>query len=440
MISLAGCPMHEIAQDLRPAVAHANSGTLAQRGAPYLLQWLASICFVSVIAGGAFPQIQILLLGGHVPITPAIFKALLIVGLGVAFFARGARCVISLQVALAIVLLLVLGVSTVHILLSSPLPLSDLLLSDFLMYFLLFLGCIVAAVPMEVPPRLLTKWLLFVFVVSMAIGLAQHFFNAKIISTDSQDGNFSVQAWNFYGQVRAFALFPSPMDFGFFCALIGNFGVVLAVRRHRRLAGWSIAMLAGLGCYTSLTRAAQICYIVGLPIAFILGTGRPKILVRLLPVCALATAIIVFSYGLTRMSQSNKGEITSSETFSIRISEWNHYLAQYREMSFANQVIGSGMVEQGGAGRVKHLANEGSMIMDNTYLALLINTGVIGLAVVLALYAAAWSVVAAKTAGEGSTLMVATAATFATLPFMASYGIVLNEMGMMLLLANLLAF
>jgi hypothetical protein len=432
--------MEEASQDFKLTVALTDDVALVQRSAPFLLQWIAAICFVSVIAGGAFAQLQVLLLQGNVPVTPAIFKAILLLVLGVTFFARGGRCVISLQLTLGLLILLGLTVSTIHILLSSYLPLSDLLVSDFLMYFVLVLGCSVSAVPIMISPKLLTRLLLSVFAVSLAIGAAQHFLNDKVVATESFDGKFNVLAWNFYGQVRAFGLFLSPMDFGFFCALIANFGVILAVRKRRQFIGWSIVILAGLGCYVSLTRSAQICYVVGLPIAYILGTGKPRILVRLLPVCALATAMVVFGFGLTRITQLNKGDITSSETFYIRLTEWKYYLERYREMSLADQIVGSGLVEQGGSGRVKHLANEGPMTMDNTYLALLVNSGVMGFALVLGLYASAWNILLVKTAGGASTLMAATAATFAALPFMASYGVVLNEMGMMLLLAGLLAF
>jgi hypothetical protein len=432
--------MQQAVQDLTPNLSPMDDVTLFGRRMPYLSQWIAAICFVSVIAGGAFAQLQVFLLQGNVPVTPAIFKAILLLVLGVTFFARGGRCVISLQLTLGILILLGLTVSTIHILFSSYLPLSDLLVSDFLMYFVLVLGCGVSAVPLMVSPKLLTRLLLLIFVVSLSIGAAQHFLNDKVVATHSLDGKFNVLAWNFYGQVRAFGLFLSPLDFGVFCALIANFGVILAVRKRRRFVGWSMVILAGLGCYASLTRAAQISYIVGLPIAFVLGTGKPKILVRLLPVCALATAMIVFGFGLTRITQLNKGDITSSETFYIRLTEWKYYLERYREMSLADQIVGSGLVEKGGSGRVKHLANEGPMTMDNTYLALLVNSGVMGFALVLGLYASAWDVLSIKAAEGASTLMVATAASFATLPFMASYAVNLNEMGVLLLLANLLAF
>jgi hypothetical protein len=431
--------MEEASQDFTPTVALADNVAPLQLGASYLLQWIAAICFISVIAGGAFAQIQVLLLQGNVPVTPAIFKAILLLVLGVAFFARGGRCVISLQLMLGILLVLGLTVSTVHILFSSSLPLNDLLLSDFLMYFLLFLGCAVSAVPIMVSPKLLTWLLLLVFVVSLSIGAAQHFLNDKVVATDSVDGKFAVQAWNFYGQVRAFGLFPSPMDFGFFCALIGNFGVVLAVRERHRFVGWSMVILAGFGCFLTLTRAAQICYCVGLPVAYVLSNGKPKILVRVLPICTLLTAVIVLGVGATRLTQFNRGDLTSSETLYIRLTEWKSYLVRYGEMSLADQIVGSGLVEKGGLGRVKHLANEGPTLLDNTYLALLVNTGLMGLALVVGLFASAWRVFSRKVAEGASTLMVATAATFATLPFLANYEVTLNEVGVLLLLANLLA-
>ncbi len=432
--------MQQAAQDFTPTMALADDVASFPRGAPRLLQWLAAICFVFVIAAGAFPQLQMLLLGGNVPITPAIVKGLLILILGAAFFARGARCVITLPVALGALVLVGLGVSRAHILFSSHLPLGDLLLADYLMYFMLLLGCVFAAVPIMVSPGLLTRLLLSAFFISLAIGTAQHFLNNRIIQTDSLDGNFSVQAWNFYGQVRAFGLFPTPMQFGFFCCLVGNFGMVLAIRKRRRLVGWSMVVLAGFGCFLTLTRAAQICFCVGLPLAYVLSSGKPRILVRVLPIVALGTSVIVIGAGAARLTQLNRGDLTSSETLYIRLTEWKSYLVRYEAMPLADQVVGSGLVEKAGLGRVKHLANEGPTLLDNTYLALLVNVGVIGFCLVLGLYAAAWNVLSRKAAEGASTLMVATAVTFATLPFLANYEVVLNEVGMLLLLSNLLAF
>lgn len=432
--------MHQAAQNVTPGLAMAEHKAAGERDTPYLLRLSAAVCIVFVIASGAFPRIQMLLLGGNVPVTPAIVKALLLLILGVAFFARGARIDISLPFASGLFVMLGLGISRAHIFFSSHMPMGDLLLADYLMYFMLLLGCLFAAVPMRVSPRLLTTLFFLIFFISIAIGTGQHFLNEKIIPTDSVDGNFSVQAWDFYGQVRAFGLFPTPMQFGFFCCLIGNFGVVQIVRERRRFVGWLIVILAGFGCFLTLTRAAQICYCVGLPLAYILSVGRPKGLVRVLPVCALVTAMIVLGAGATRLSVSNRGDLSSSETLYIRLTEWKSYLDRYGDMSLADQVIGSGLVERGGLGRVKHLANEGPTLLDNTYLAILVNFGIMGVALVVCLYASAWGVLSRKADVGASSLMVATVATFAALPFLANYEVVLNEIGMFLLLANLLAF
>lgn len=423
-----------------PGLAMGERYAPTEPGAPLLLRWSAAFCIVFVIAAGAFPRIQMLLLGGRVPITPAIVKALLLLVLGLAFFARRARIEITPTFAMGLFVILGLGLSRFHIFSSSHMPVGDILLADYLMYFLLLLACIFAAVPMRVSPRLLTVLFFVIFAISLGIGTAQHFLNAKVIPTDSVDGNFSVQAWDFYGQVRAFGLFPTPMQFGFFCCLIGDIGVVQIARERRRLLGWAIVVMGGFGCFLTLTRAAQICYCVSLPLAYVMSANKPRMLVRVLPVCAFLTAMIVLGAGATRLNMSNRGDLSSSETLNIRLTEWKYYVDRYENMSIADQVIGSGLVERGGLGRVKHLANEGPTLLDNTYLATLVNFGLMGVALVVCLYAAAWGALSRKAGAGASSLMVATVATFAALPFLANYEVVLNEVGMFLLLANLLAY
>jgi hypothetical protein len=431
--------MHQVAPNLPSTVAVVRDPALMEGGAPDYLRWCAAVCIVLMIAAAVFPRIQ-MLVGGTVPVPPAILKALLLFVLGMTFFARGARCTITPPVALCLFITLGLGISRAHILFSSHVPLGDLLFSDFLMYFVLLLGCIFVAVPMLVSPRLLTGLLFSVFFISLAIGAAQYFLNKTIIPTDSVDGNFSVLAWDFYGRVRAFGLFVTPMQFGFFCCLIGNFGIALVVRKQRRLLGCLLVVLAGFGCFVTFTRAAQICYCVGLPLAYIICTGRPKALLRVLPACALAMSVIVIGVGATQLAASNKADLSSSETLNIRLTEWKLYLATYGEMSLPDQILGNGLVERGGFGRIKHLANEGPTLLDNTYIAVLVNFGIVGVALVMGLYASAWIAISRKTAEGASPLMVATAATFATLPFLANYEVVLSEVGMFMLLANLLAF
>src|SRR5271170_2565888 len=149
--------MQENTQYLNPGAGLAEIRSPFPGDSLGLLRNLAAVTFALVYAWGTFGQVQVLLLQGRVPITPAIFKVILLLVLAVTFIARGGRFVVSPQVTLGALLLLGLIVSTGHLVFTTSSPLGDLLLSDFLGYFLPLIACAFAAVPLMVQPKLLTR-------------------------------------------------------------------------------------------------------------------------------------------------------------------------------------------------------------------------------------------------------------------------------------------
>jgi hypothetical protein len=88
---------------------------------PYLgvIRLLAALCTVGIIVGGAFPQLQMALLGGFVPVTPAVFKVGLVIILLAVFGLRGTAFVYSKVLRDAFLLMGVIFVSTMSVLITS---------------------------------------------------------------------------------------------------------------------------------------------------------------------------------------------------------------------------------------------------------------------------------------------------------------------------------
>jgi hypothetical protein len=163
-------------------------------------------------------------------------------------------------------------------------------------------------------------------------------------------------------------------------------------------------------------------------------------LVRLLPLVSILAAILLFVWGLGRLGQGNSYDSASSETFGIRIEEWGYYLQEYVRSSILKQIIGAGLIQfLGSTGRVGNLGNQTLLFMDNTLLAVLMNTGIVGVGVLISLYRSAWKHVLARHSKEASSMLLASISMMAVLPFIGSYDVMLTEMGAFLLVAATIA-
>jgi hypothetical protein len=410
---------------------------------PYLgvIRLLAALCTVGIIVGGAFPQLQMALLGGFVPVTPAVFKVGLVIILLAVFGLRGTAFVYSKVLRDAFLLMGVIFVSTMSVLITSGYSLADLMQTNFLYYFMPLLACFFTAIPLRVTPRTYAILFLLMFLISLGFSMDQYLTDTKVLPVTSVDGNFNVLAWYMYGSVRAFGLFATPMQFGYFCCFIGAYGVMVALHEGRRVQGLFWLVAAAAGCFFSQTRAAEICFLLTLLVAWAIATKPSKSgLVRLLPLVSILAAILLFVWGLGRLGQGNSYDSASSETFGIRIEEWGYYLQEYVRSSILKQIIGAGLIQfLGSTGRVGNLGNQTLLFMDNTLLAVLMNTGIVGVGVLISLYRSAWKHVLARHSKEASSMLLASISMMAVLPFIGSYDVMLTEMGAFLLVAATIA-
>jgi hypothetical protein len=405
------------------------------------LRLTTALCTAGIIVGGAYAQLQMALFGGFVPVTPAIFKVGLVVILLAVFLLRGTAFFYSPVLRDAFLLLMLTCVTTLSLLFSSEYSLADLLQTSFLYYFMPLIACLFTATPLRISPRTYTTLFILMFLISLGFGLDQFITGTKVLPVESADGNFSVQAWYMYGAVRAFGLFATPMQFGYFCCFVGAYGVMLVLHEERRLLGLLCVISAAAGCFFSQTRAAEICFALTLLVAWAIAT-KPAgaAFVRLLPWVSILAAVLLFAWGVNRLDQGNSYDSTSSETFGIRVAEWGYYLQEYARSSMLKQVIGAGLIQLLGAtGRVRNLSNQTMLFMDNTLLAVLMNTGILGVGILISLYRSAWNYVLARHSKEASSMLLASITMLAVLPFIGSYDVMLTEMGAFLLIATTIA-
>jgi hypothetical protein len=401
------------------------------------LRFAIAICICLIMVGGAFSQLQMVLFGGFVPITPAIFKAGLLLVFAVLFFSNDGVYLESRVLQISLLLLLLLVARTVYISSVTSIEFRDLLQSDFLYYFLPLAACCAAAIEVNVPTRFFSRPLLGFFVVSLCLGVAQYVSNEPIVRTESVDGNFIVLAWKFYGQVRAFALFLTCTQFGVFCCLIGSYGIVEFRQKSHKTVGVTLYLSAALGVAVSLTRTAQLAFALVTILTFVALAPSFGKRARLLPVISQVGALLLLLFGLSRLGAGNSYDLTSSETFTIRILEWTSYLGDFSRLPLMQQIFGAGLIQFLGdnVGRVRYVSNATQTFMDNTLLAVLMNTGLMGVVLIVALYVSAWQMLCERMTDRSSSLYTATLIMVAAIPFIGFFDLMFTELGVFLLLA-----
>jgi hypothetical protein len=129
---------------------------------------------------------------------------------------------------------------------------------------------------------------------------------------------------------------------------------------------------------------------------------------RLLPLGAMLSAIPIMLIALFGGS-AGTGGVSSTASFSERIVEWNYYLTILRSTSISQLLFGMGFVQNSKAGSVNV-----SMYIDNIYLAVALDIGLIGLILYLVFAWFLWTEIRRKAESRTSYLQTALAATFST--------------------------
>ena len=387
---------------------------------------------------GILPQIQILLLHGHVLIpTPIGRIPLLILLLGTSLIYGGnlpkifwmPYILFITYLAIDFLYLLIFKGYNSH-------PIYGLATYNNYYSFFLFLPfafSLYETISTSVFYRILQS----VSIPVILLGLAQYFLNKSILPLESLDKHFSVQSVFFYkNHIRAFSLFSSGLLFGTFCNLILGISVAyfLASTGQRRILSAAITILALAGSIVSLTRSnivqsflilfsVGIIHSVqkGLPIKRI--GGWLPVMILLLSLGLMLSAPLIHRSTMVLDKTSGHPEIkvglsdyTSNDSLSIRYDNWKNLVREYIKTP-ADLIFGSGRVQS------YHSPFSTVRFIDNSYLATILNTGIFGLCFLLIILISLWIYFYKKARESGDRMATGIAAFIATWPF---YGLINN--------------
>jgi hypothetical protein len=346
-----------------------------------LMAFLVVVLLFFLIVDGTVPQLQMFLMGGNILVGNFIFKVAVLAIAGLGFFVYPKLRHTGLPVITWLLCIAYLVGDMPHLMSGHGMTLVDVLQSYNAYYSLILIGPVLLAFRGAVSERTIIRCTVFIFLVCAAIGLAQYITSQPILFTENADGTFVVPSWNFFGQVRAFSLFTSSMNFGMFCALCGSLGVALS--REKRTKGVLIFVVSAIACYATLTRLSYLVFACACSYAVVLTFGKKVARGLWYPVLYFVLGISTILVGLSSFT-ADASNLQDSGSLLQRVAQWGFYSELILQSSPTDKVLGLGIVQN------EKLSTEYPMLIDDSPLALVLHLGIVGLVLVGALLVQMW--------------------------------------------------
>jgi hypothetical protein len=388
------------------------------------------------IFDGFLPQMEIFLLHGHVVVPNTLFRIPLLVLL--IFFSLCSRVNLPRFFQISIVTLMTyLLVDFCYLLLFKGYAKNPVYgLATYNNYYSIFLF-LPFAFSLYASVSKISFYKIFGVISFPAIllGLFQYILNKPIISIASMNKHFEIQSVFFYkNHIRAFSLFSSGLFFGTFCVFLFSmaFAKLLMSKGRSRLFAAILAGFSLAGTLASLTRSNTVHILLVLFAVLLLHYyGRKyRFILMALPfiVLILSLTFLLFAPVLHKEilliqksllhynSRAGLSDYTSSESLLIRYDHWKELVSQYVKTP-TDLLFGSGLVQS------NHSPFKTDLVIDNSYLATVLNTGILGLALMIILLSAIWFYFYTRMLNSYDPFDTGVAAFFSTWPF---YGLINN--------------
>lgn len=381
---------------------------------------MALLCLLTVV-DGCVPQIEMILFRGRLPVNAAVIKLVLLGGIALS-------CLLQPRIRLGRLPFLTWFICVVYLLaevwylvVAWNMSIPDIIQSYNSYYVLLLIWPALLALRESVSESSIVKIIVFGFLICANIAVAQYLTGKPLLYTSSIDGGFQVQSWNFFGQVRAFSLFSSGLNFGIFCALCGALGVALT--RKSPLKGILLCALSAVACFTTLTRLCYLVFACACISALVLAFGKKPGRGLVYPFVYAALGICTMFIGLASIATSDSSSLESGISLLDRLDQWIYYSGVLNHATIIHQLFGLGIVQNA---KLSRLA---PMVIDNVPLALILHIGVVGVAIVGLLLFQMWLYLRRLAISSRSPFAIAAASLWSTLICAGSFNIVLGSFG-----------
>jgi hypothetical protein len=235
----------------------------------------------------------------------------------------------------------------------------------------------------------------------VALGMVQFLANDPILPIASGDEKFTIPAIDFYGQVRAFSLFRGVLDCGQGMAFFG--GLLLArLLAQPRQAVWNFLLLLATAACAAVTFRRGAYLEFGATAVTTLAISRRWSLTGWLPWIYGGGAVALAIVGTMLSGAASQG-VLSSETLSERRDAWNMVLEMWLHREDASLWFGTGLAQI-------DAPDVEQFLVDNGFLSVAAELGLVGLALWCWLMHSLWrDVLAMAWSTRGSLAIAATA-------------------------------
>jgi O-Antigen ligase len=394
-----------------------------------LIRLCVLIILPFVLVDGAIYQLQMLVVGGRAPMTAAVLKVALLVLLMAAALFRS-KITNSMPVKIGLIFIAYLILDLLFLYFNLGLDFADILVSYNIYYLIFLIDVLALCVPLRISDRVLVRAVIVCFLICAPLGFAQYFTQRPIVPTQSGDDNFRVLVWTTAGGIRAFSLFIAPGSFGMFSSLVAAMSIAMCGRRRNWFFALPLFLMSVFACWISLTRTDLVGLVCAIITACVITFSAKRHRAKWLPLIYLPLGILVGLYAFIQSSSgSGTHAITDTTSFTERLYEWSYYLGTFRLDNWPTWLFGSGLVQS-----EKVHTNASIVPIDNLYLAITLHTGLIGLALAMALFWSLWDEIRKKAEARTSYLYTAVAASLSTLWCVGLFQVAWTSLGAMVLL------
>lgn len=214
-------------------------------------------------------------------------------------------------------------------------------------------------------------------VICAVLGIFQFCLNQPLLTTKDESENFEILSWLFYsGQgvhVRGFSFFYNALDFGVF--LIFMLGIVL-FRARINYFNYLIFIILVFAIFSTITRNVYVGAILAVLGFFAYKLSRSYRLLMIIPPLLFTLIVLVSNL----FSFSNNTGITNIDNLVTRNYYWNREIKRQERNGIIDLLFGQGIYQEGDEN------SNGLLFVDNTYLQIVAQIGIIGLIIFLLLY------------------------------------------------------
>lgn len=398
-----------------------------------LLGYGAFVVCLLLMVDAALPRLEMLITGGSVPVPTIILKAslafLLILGTVARLDLRSPYPVLLLWGALLLALLLNFG----YLRTVTDLRLEYQVFSYDALYLYLLVVPLLFSVRGTVRLRLAERCWLLVGLFLTLLGVMQGLLQEPLLATASTGGYFQLRSWNYFGQVRAFSLFSSGARFGAFLVVYMPFCVAAGLRRKGgvRLIYLAGAGIGALATYLTLTRAVYLWVALSLCTLFVVSVRELRAYRMLVLPCYLAVGTAVAFAAPEVGHLVGAADLGSTHSMLMRYSEWRHWTSVWLGNGWST-LLGTGLIQN------NRFAVTKGILVDNTFLAVALQGGILALAVVVILFCWMTKYLFDEASATQSPLAIGLACAFSTWPAAAMFNIVLSRYSLVFFLGVLL--